>query len=135
MSNASERLGAVVRELRKLKDRKEEIAEEEKAINKQIAAIEAQTLPEMMESEGLSAFKVPGVGSISLKNETYVYVPADKRADLHQVLKANGNGDLVTETVNHNTLQSWVKEQLAEGNEIPDEIKLTFVKLAKLRRS
>lgn len=124
-----------VRDLRKLKDRKEALAEEEKQINKDIAAIEGQKLPEMMEAAGISSFKVPGIGSVSIRNETYVYVAAENRPKLHEALKESGNGDLVTETVNHQTLQSWVKEQLEAGNEIPEAIKLTFAKLAKLRRS
>ena len=33
-------------------------------------------------------------------------------------LKANGYGDIVTETVNANTLASFVKEQMALNNDV-----------------
>jgi hypothetical protein len=89
----------------------------------------------MMESAGITSFKVPGIGSVSIRNETYVSVLAENRPKLHEELRASGNGDLITESVNPQTLKSWAKEQLEQGNEVPDVVKLTFVKEAKLRRS
>ena len=131
----STNLESVVKELRRLKDRKEALAAEESEINKQITLIEQSKLPAMMEEAGITKFQVPGIGSVGVKNETFIYVAADNRAKLHETLRRQGNGSLITETVNHQTLQSFVKEQLAAGNSVPDEIKLTFVKVAKLRRS
>lgn len=131
----SKTLEEVVKELRRLKDRKEDLADQTTEVNKAITHIEQQVLPSMMESAGISNFKVPGIGSVSIRNETFVYVAADDRPRLHEELRASGNGSLVTETVNHQTLQSWVKEQLEAGNEVPDAIKLTYAKIAKLRRS
>ena len=128
-------LETVVRRLRELKDEKERLADEEKKINIEISQIETQKLPEMMDSAGITSFKVPGCGSVSIRNETYVSVLAENRPQLHEELKASGNGDLITEQVNPQTLKSWVKEQLDQGNEVPDVVKLTFVKEAKLRRS
>ena len=42
---------------------------------------------------------------------------------MFQALKDNGYGEIVTETVNANTLASFVKEQMAENNdEVPEWI-------------
>lgn len=128
-------LETVVRRLRELKDEKEKLGEEEKRINIEISQIETLKLPEMMESAGITSFKVPGIGSVSIRNETYVSVLAENRPQLYEELRASGNGDLITEQVNPQTLKSWVKENLEAGNEVPDVIKVTYVKEAKLRRS
>lgn len=128
-------LETVVRRLRELKDEKERLADAEKKVNIEISQIETQQLPEMMESAGITSFKVPGCGSVSIRNETYVSVLAENRPALHEGLRSSGNGDLITESVNPQTLKSWVKEQLEQGNEVPEVVKLTFVKEAKLRRS
>jgi len=128
-------LETVVRRLRELKDEKEKLGEEEKRINIEISQIETLKLPEMMESAGITSFKVPGIGSVSIRNETYVSVLAENRPQLYAELRASGNGDLITEQVNPQTLKSWVKENLEAGNEVPDVVKVTYVKEAKLRRS
>ena len=53
---------------------------------------------------------------------------------MFQALKENGYGGLVTETVNANTLDSFVKEQMAENNdEVPawiSEVVNTFEKVS-----
>jgi len=128
-------LETIVRRLRELKDEKEKLGEQEKRINIEISQIETLKLPEMMESAGITSFKVPGIGSVSIRNETYVSVLAENRPQLYEELRASGNGDLITEQVNPQTLKSWVKENLEAGNEVPDVIKVTYVKEAKLRRS
>lgn len=131
----SSNLENVVQRLRALKDEKERIGARETEINKEIVQIEQSKLPEMMEAAGITSFKVPGIGSVSVRDEVFVSVLAENRPKLHEELKASGNGDLITESVNANTLKSWVKEQLDQGNAVSDAIKLTFVKTAKLRRS
>lgn len=48
---------------------------------------------------------------------------AGRKEDMFQALKSNGYAELVTETVNANTLASFVKEQKELNNdEIPDWI-------------
>ena len=132
---SAETMEAVVTELRRLKDKKDQLNDQLTETNKQITHIEQAKLPSMMETAGITAFKVAGIGSVSVKNETFTYVPADNREQLHSKLREQGHGDLITESVHHSTLNSFVKECLAAGIEVPDEIKVTYAKVAKLRRS
>ena len=56
-----------------------------------------------------------------LKSRLFASPIAGKKEDLYAVLKQNGFGSLVTESVNANTLASFVKEQKAENNdEVPE---------------
>lgn len=131
----SETLDTVVTELRRLKDQKERLNDELTETNKKITHIEQAKLPSMMETAGITSFKVAGIGTVSVKNETFTYVPADNRENLYAALREQGHGDLISETVHPSTLNSFVKECLAAGMEVPDEIKVTYAKVAKLRRS
>lgn len=59
---------------------------------------------------------------------------AGHKEELFQALKDNGFGEIVTETVNANTLASFVKEQMSLNNdEIPEwisEVVSTFEKVS-----
>ena len=56
-----------------------------------------------------------------LSTKTRASAKAGRKDELFDALRANGYGDLITETVNASSLSSFVKEQIAENAEaLPD---------------
>ena len=55
-----------------------------------------------------------------LTTKTRANAAPGRKDELFDALRAEGYGDMITETVNANSLSSFVKEQIAEnGDELP----------------
>jgi hypothetical protein len=105
-------------ELKNLRDRKTALEAEVKAIN---AAIDEAdyALSELMAETETQNFTRSGV-MFSLTTKTRASSMAGDKDSLFDALRSNGYGDLVYETVNANSLSSFVKEQMEEnGDELP----------------
>lgn len=77
------------------------------------------TLSDAMAESEVEKFTRNG-STFYLNTRLYASPIAGKKEELLAALKENGYGSIVTETVNVNTLASFVKEQMAENNdEIP----------------
>ncbi len=100
--------------LKEAKDRKKKLEDDTKANNALIEELDRQLSDAMVEQE-LEKFSRNG-STFYLKTSLYASAPADRKTELFQVLKQNGYGSLVVETVNARTLSSFVKEQ-KEANE------------------
>lgn len=125
----------LAQELRRLKDKKDELAEQEKIINIRIDEITKRELPEAMDAEGISNIKVENAGKVSLRGEVYAAIPAEARDAAYEWLRENGKGSLITETVNASTLKAAAKDWLKQGMDVPaDLIKITPVTVAVLTR-
>ena len=91
--------------LKDLRDEKAELEARLKATNAQIVEAEAN-LYEIMDASGTQNFTRNGTMFIFM---------------LFAALRSEGYGGMITETVNANTLQSFVKEQVEQNNnEMPD---------------
>lgn len=91
-------------------------------------------IPEIMEDEGIDTTTYVGVGKIICESDMRCNVPAANRDLLKDWLVEHGHGSLVSETVNASSLKALIKEQLKEGNEIPDElVKIHSYTRAKIR--
>lgn len=125
-------LAAMARELRALKDRKEDLAEQEKQVNKAIDELSIK-LAESLESAGVDSFKVTGVGSIRIEE---VHRPSvnDKEAFLAW-LDARGASESAPRQVHHQRLVSLVKELLEAGLNLPPGVSDFVQKRAAIRRS
>jgi hypothetical protein len=56
-----------------------------------------------------------------LTNTTRASAMADRKEDLFEVLRAEGYGGLIYETVNANSLSAFVREQISENDDVlPD---------------
>ena len=105
-------------ELKAAKERKSELEEQTKAVNAEIDRLDLALSDAMAEAE-LDKFTHSG-NTFYLKSRLFASPVAGKKEELYAVLKEKGYGSLVTESVNANTLASFVKEQKAEHNdEIP----------------
>lgn len=101
--------------LKALRDRKEELENELKLINADIDDAD-WFLSELMAQSETQNFTHAGT-MFCLTTKVRANAKAGLRNELFAALRANGAGDMVVETVNANTLSSFVKEAMAENND------------------
>lgn len=101
--------------LKSLQAEKKELEAQVKALGTEIAAIDLQLSDAMTEAE-VDRFSRNG-NTFYLKSRLFASPVAGRTDEMMQALKENGYGSLVTETVNANTLASFIKEQ----RELTDE--------------
>jgi len=121
-------------ELRSLKDRKDALAEEEKSINKQIKKLTEDLIPTHMEDNEIEKVTVEGVGTVFIQQQLYANVKSDDREALYTALRDTGNEDMIVDYVWPNTLKAWCKEQISNGQPLPEMVSAHFIPTAMLRR-
>lgn len=119
--------------LKAAKDRKKELDAETKANNAVIEDLDRQ-LSEAMAEQEVDRFSRNG-SLFYLSSRLFASPRAGEKELMIAALKANGYGDLVTETVNAGTLASFAKERMAESEtgELPgwlDAVVSTFEKVS-----
>ncbi len=108
---------------RELKDKLTKAKEDMAIVQKEFDTIRKSILPEKIENSGLdSPVNVTGVGKISLRAEIFASIRSERKEEAKDWLVSNGHEALIKETVNASTLKAFVKEQLENGEEIPDEL-------------
>lgn len=104
--------------LKELKDRKKDLEAETKAITAEIDRLDLELSDAMAEAE-CERFSRNG-NTFYLNSRLFASPASGRKDDMILALKDNGYGDLVTETVNANTLTSFVKEQKnLNADEVP----------------
>lgn len=103
-------------ELKALRDRKAELEAELKQINRKIYFVDAD-LSDLMGTTGTQNFTRDGT-MFFLSTKTRASAKAGQKDELFGALRANGYGDLITETINAGSLSSFVKEQIAENEDV-----------------
>jgi len=105
-------------ELKSLKDRKKDLEAEVKSLTAEIERIDLELSDAMVDSE-CERFSRNG-STFYLNTRLFASPMAGRKDDMIVALKGNGYGDIVTETVNPNTLASFVKEQkVLNSDEVP----------------
>ena len=105
-------------QLKELKDRKKDLETEAKSIGSEIDRIELELSDAMAEAE-CERFSRNG-STFYLNSRLFASPASGRKDDMILALKAHGFGDIVTETVNANTLASFIKEQMAiNADEVP----------------
>ena len=105
--------------LKALRDRKDELEAELKQVNMDIDNADWHLSNLMAETETQN-FSRAGT-MFCLTTKTRASAKAGQKDELFAALRGEGYGDLITETVNANSLSSFVKEQIAEnGDALPD---------------
>ena len=102
--------------LKELRDKKQHLAEETKKNNAEIEETEYKLSMEMASSETQS-FNRSGT-LFYLCTKLYASAVKENKAELYEALKNEGYGSLITETVNANSLSAFVKEQMADNDDI-----------------
>ena len=100
--------------LKSLKKQKKDLEDSVKALSSEIEELDRQLSDAMTEAE-LDSFSRNG-STFYLHSRLYASPSAGRKDAMMQALKQNGYGSLVVESVNSNTLSSFVREQM-EANE------------------
>lgn len=118
--------------LKALKEQKKELDTQAKAIAAEIERIDLELSDAMAEAE-CERFSRNG-STFYLNSRLYASPVAGRKGEMIMALKANGYGDIVTETVNANTLASFVKEQTTLNDDVTPawltEVVNTFEKVS-----
>jgi len=94
-----------------------------KKLQKRFDFLRLQAIPTAMEDEGLSNFKLDGIGRIGLTSDIYASIVSGKKVDAYKWLKDNKHGDLIQPTVNASSLKAAIKQILKKGEEVlPEEL-------------
>ena len=101
--------------LKKLKERKVELAEETKANNAEIEQAEYD-LSQLMTQTETQSFQRAGT-LFYLITKTYASADKEHKNELYEALRNEGYGSLITETINANSLSAFVKEQMSENDD------------------
>ena len=102
--------------LKTLQEQKKDLEAKAKALGAKITDLQ---LSDAMTEAELDRFSRNG-STFYLKSRLFASPAAGRKDEMMQALKENGYGSLVTETVNTNTLASFIKEQREiTGEEIP----------------
>lgn len=100
--------------LKSLKKQKKDLEDSVKALGSEIEELDRQLSNAMTEAE-LDRFSRNG-STFYLKSRLFASPASGHKDEMMQALKQNGYGSLVVESVNSNTLSSFVREQM-EANE------------------
>lgn len=118
-------------DLKAAKDRKKELEDQVKEVGAHIDELDRQLSDAMAEAE-CEKFTHSGY-TFYLNSRLFASPQAGMKSEMIDALKKNGYGDIVTETVNANTLASFCKEQKAQNeDELPDwlsDVVSTFDKI------
>ena len=115
----TEKMFNLAERLKSLREQKKDTEALVKEINEQIDEVDYQ-LSELMAESETQNFTRSGT-MFYLTTKTRASAVAGNKEELHSVLKAQGFGELVYETVNANSLSSFVKEQMGENEDaLPD---------------
>ena len=106
---------ALADRLKELRGVKDDLAEQIKANNAEIERTERE-LSDLMAQEEIQSFKRAGT-LFYLTSRTYASPIAGQREALCDALRAQGHGDIIVETVNAQTLSSFVRERIAENED------------------
>lgn len=105
--------------LKALRDRKDELEAELKQVNMDIDNADWHLSNLMTETETQNFTRAGTMFCLTTK--TRASARAGQKDELFAALRDEGYGDMITETVNANSLSSFVKEQIAEnGDALPD---------------
>lgn len=115
----NEALFDIADRLKAAKDEKKDLDAKSKELGTEIEALDKQLSDAMMETE-LDKFSRNG-STFYLSSRLFASPQAGRKEAMISALKEEGFGDIVQETVNANTLSSFVKEQMSQNNdEVPE---------------
>lgn len=120
--HASMKLAEIAAEYKAIKEALEEAGEIETALRKISDSYSKHILPARMEEEGIETVRIEGVGRLQTKSDIHCNCPAANREALQDWLVDHGHGSLISQSVNASTLKAFIREQMKEGNPVPDDL-------------
>ena len=122
MQDSSDRVIKLAREMKGLQLEKDTHNFALSIINKRLDEIRINELPTAMDEAGIQSINIEGVGNVHTRADLWASIPADKKEMAWNWLMDNGHGDLITRTINGSTFKAFCKEQLLNGEEIPEDM-------------
>jgi len=105
-------------------------------LNKKYDYLRFVHVPKCMEDQGIENIRLAGVGLIYLSPVLRARINKDRKKEAYEWLYDNGHADLITNTVNAQTLSSAVKEMMRKNEQFPkDLILVDALTQATIRRS
>lgn len=105
--------------MKECREARDELEKKKKKLNEEIDRLDRQLSDLMAETE-CSSFSCAGK-LFYLSSHIYASALNSNKEKPHEVLRQNGYGDLIVENVNSRTLDSFVKERMAEnGDQLPE---------------
>lgn len=102
-----------------LKDQIDDLAEQKKDLQKEYDMIRFSLLPDAMDDDGLESMRVSGVGTVYLTDD--INVSLINKWEAYDWLRDNGFGDMIQPYIFPQTVKAFVKEQIKEGVELPED--------------
>jgi hypothetical protein len=106
--------------MRVMKDRHEDLKASASSVWEVYEKLSMRIVPPVMQDSGIRTMKIDGVGRLQLGEVFNAKIVADKQTG-YEWLRANGLGDLITETVNASSLKASLKDWLKKGKASPPE--------------
>ena len=115
----TEKMFELADRLRALRDEKAEAEQHLKEIKAEMDEVDYR-LSELMAESETQNFTRAGT-MFCLTTKTRANAAPGRKDELFDALRAEGYGDMITETINANNLSAFVKEQIAEhGDTLPE---------------
>lgn len=112
---------SVIREMKAVQAKKEELDEALSLVNKRYDYIRLQVIPNRFDNEGITNMKVEGVGRVQLTGDLYTSIKAGQKEAAYQWLSDTGHGDVIQPNINPSTMKAMIKAMIGKGEEIPEE--------------
>ena len=110
----------MARTMRELQKRKDDIEATLKEINADLDELRLKKIPDAMAEEDLRTLTIEGVGRVQLTRDAHVSLVDKKLA--YEWLQEYGFGHLIQDYVQPATLKAFVKTEMQEGQEFPEEL-------------
>jgi hypothetical protein len=105
---------ALARELWELQQKSAALAKEAKALDERYAQTERALQDELVNQGKTSTGHIEGIGIFALRRENFPSVTKARMPQFLTYLRGTGNGGMIEETVNAQTLKSFCKQRLDE---------------------
>jgi hypothetical protein len=118
-----------------IKDNLESAKLIETTLSKWHDLVRKRLLPEKLQEKNINGISYAGIGKVSLIDDAYVSVKANKQQSAFEWLSDMGHGEIIKETVHAGALKALLKNKLKEGEEIPEDIfNVQEYKYSKIKR-
>lgn len=119
----------LAQEMKRLKAEIDELGDRKTQLQKEYDQIRFSKLPDAMDEDGIDQIRIEGVGTVYLTDD--INVSVTDKDNFYNWLGSEGFGDLIKPYIFPQSVKAFVKEQLAEGNELPEG----FVKVSAFTRA
>jgi hypothetical protein len=115
---------------------KDEVADRVKSpAEKAYDVLRFTVVPKLMDSDGVTTVSVAGVGRVNLQDDVAVSVAKEDKDALHNWLIANDLEDMITKSVNAQTLAAFARRRVKEGEPLPEVMKVKPLVRAVITRA